>query len=61
MPVQEKELTFTPVLESQVPFYTGSMQTLVIHCSQHNYQEPIDSNRSAKSKYTLLVLTVSEM
>ena len=42
MPVQKKELQLTPVFESQVPFYTSSMHTLVIHCSQHNYQEPID-------------------
>ncbi len=30
------------MFESTVPFYTGHLQTLVIHCSQYNFQQPID-------------------
>ena len=43
MPGSGNELTLTRVFESPIPFYTGSVQTLVIHCSQHNYQQPIDA------------------
>ncbi len=41
-PTREIEPAVSLVYKSSVPLYTGDTDTIVIHCSQHNYQQQID-------------------